>query len=460
MPRRDNQGLQIAMIVFVITTLVFLVTTYLFWSQTQKLTAERDQLQQARSDAEQSLRTSASQNVELKQFLGFPPEEEFQAMKSVLEEAQQTYAQGLPPEQQNFRDIAAQLTSRIQGLTKSLSDANQRLQEVTAERDQARQEEEKIVTDARQTASQAVDDLESERNAYQQAREKLNSQLAEMDKQLNAKQRELTTLTAETDKQLQEVRELIAQKEQLLMMRNEQIRRMTGESFASVDGSVTAAVASAGIVWLDVGSDDGLRPRTTFSVYDQGSLNLAAAKPKGSIEVTSILGPHAAEARILDAERNYTNPIVPGDFIYSPVWTRGSRLGFALLGKMDIDGDGTDDRQQVKNLIGQSGGKVDAEDADGRVQGEITVETRYLVRGDTSLGSSDSANQAVKPMLDAADQLGVEQMSLDKFLEAIGYTGRVRTVASGRAAPAATARPAETDRMRAQSPGRTIYSQP
>ena len=45
-----------------------------------------------------------------------------------------------------------------------------------------------------------------------------------------------------------------------------------------------------------------------------------------------------------------------------------------------------------------------------------------------SAAEGATANPAVKPMLDAAARLGVEQMSVDKLVRSMGYTRRVHTV--------------------------------
>ena len=459
MARKESQGLQIAMIVFVITTLVLLVTTYLFWSQSQKLTAENEKLSGDLSNANDSVRTSESQNVELKQYLGLVPEEDYATAKTGLDDAKKVYAQGLPPERQNFQDIAVHLNGRIQTLTKELSDAQRREQALIAEKNDIRKQEETIVNDARTAEGKAASDLESERAAYQEARAKANKRLTDLDKEINTKQRELTSLRAETDKQLAEVRLLMKQKDEILTARTEELNRIRGESefFDVADGKILAAVPATRTVWLNMGEADGLRPKITFSVYDAAEFNLATAPKKGNIEVTKILGDHVAEARILEADYDYTNPIIQDDFIYSPLWSPGAQLGVALVGKMDLDGDDRDDRELVRNLVLLNGGRIDAEDVNGKVRGEITVDTRYLIRGDTSIGERDDANPAVKPMLDAATQLGVEQMSVDKLARSLGYAGRARTVSFDGAGNPSDFLAKPKEGVNYKSPGSTRY---
>jgi hypothetical protein len=138
-----------------------------------------------------------------------------------------------------------------------------------------------------------------------------------------------------------------------------------------------------------------------------------------------------AEARITDDDPR--NPILTGDQVYSQVWHRGKMLRFALTGIVDLDGDGRNDMRLARDLIELNGGAVDAYlNDDGKVEGEITVNTRYLVLGDFPEQSNQAALQAGwKVMSDDAQTNGVEVITLDKFLNQIGYSPDDRTVQLG-----------------------------
>ena len=84
------------------------------------------------------------------------------------------------------------------------------------------------------------------------------------------------------------------------------------------------------------------------------------------------------EARILDDK--VSDPIIPGDKIFTPLWSPGEQRHFALAGLMDIDGDGHSDLEPLMNII-QSGRRRDrllhpdnGKDKN-RVKGAITVNT-------------------------------------------------------------------------------------
>ena len=138
-----------------------------------------------------------------------------------------------------------------------------------------------------------------------------------------------------------------------------------------------------------------------------------------------------AEARISDDDAK--NPILSGDQIYSQVWHRGKKLHFAINGVIDVDGDGKSDLQMVRDLVDLNGGVVDAYlGEDGKVNGEITVNTRDLVLGKFPDSATQTGMQkGWQQMIDDAKTNGVEVIKLDKFLNQVGYAPKDRTVTMG-----------------------------
>ena len=118
-------------------------------------------------------------------------------------------------------------------------------------------------------------------------------------------------------------------------------------------------------MWIDRGWADGLDRQVTFSVYSGDTTDLAKAAKKASIEVTKVTDEHMAMARILDDKS--TDPIVQGDKLFTPAWAPGEQKHFALVGFLDLSGEGRDDHQGVKNLILLHHGVIDCDvDAKGK----------------------------------------------------------------------------------------------
>jgi hypothetical protein len=76
-------------------------------------------------------------------------------------------------------------------------------------------------------------------------------------------------------------------------------------------------------------------------------------------------------------------------------------------------------------------------DEAGKVQGEITANTRYLVSGDKPDSASKTNLQTgTNDMFKEASSLGVETITLPEFLNQMGYKPQDRTVHLGAAARA------------------------
>ena len=98
------------------------------------------------------------------------------------------------------------------------------------------------------------------------------------------------------------------------------------------------------------------------------------------------------------------------------VWNPGSPVTIAITGSIDIDGDGTDDLEELRSLITNSGGTVVAfQDADGSIHRKIDATTRYLIVGD-----STSAALASNQLVMDANKNSVEQIGVAKLLQKMG----------------------------------------
>jgi hypothetical protein len=205
--------------------------------------------------------------------------------------------------------------------------------------------------------------------------------------------------------------------------------RPKSERFEIPDGKITSVNEASGIVWINIGSRDQLKPLTNFSVYPVTQLGVMRGPGdiKAKIEVLKILDGQFAQCRIIEDSIN--DPILIGDQIYSPLWQRGIRVHFALVGFFDIDGDGKSDRDKVKNIIRSAGGIIDAElsiedtdveEANLIRTGNITVDTQYLVRGSTD-AIINIDRQTYNRFETRAKDYNVESITVNSLLNYAGY---------------------------------------
>lgn len=430
MAARQDQTLQIGLIIAALLVFILGIVAYLNYRWLAEAEQRAADLQQQKSSADNAARESIVQSETYLTALGFDPAENFTTIREQIEADKQQYMSNFDEDSRAYRSVLEAIYEENQKIARQESEAKARVKELQdriaaleAEKDSQIEEYKKQFERLRQDLEGVKADfagvrkkLEDQRAELVQSREQMEQrfeeQLDESENNLASKIDELTKAERARDKLLEE-------------------RQVETPGFDVADGLVTYVNQRSQNVWIDLGEADALRRQVTFSVYDSPSADAAQAEKKGSIEVTRLLGPHLAEARITSDDP--TDPITPGDRVYSRVWQRGAKLRFALTGLIDIDGDGQSDLQRAKDLIALSGGVVDASaEEDGTVDGEMSVNTRYLVLGKrpTTPSRADLADSYDSMSSDAAT-LGIDAISIVDFLTQIGYQPREETFIYG-----------------------------
>ncbi len=241
----------------------------------------------------------------------------------------------------------------------------------------------------------------------------------------------------------------------------QQLRDLTKVNTDLADGRITAVSPTNETVYLDLGSDDGLRTKQRFVVYDRSETIYEKYLGKAYIEITEVQGPHRAQARVIpqpnvedvltsinaDEEnglinpdqssntriqflnsRKSANPILTGDYIISDVWDPGYAVAVALVGNIDIDGDGNSDLAIVESRINQNGGRVVAKhDAAGNITGKIDISTRYIVIGDPPPPENSAASKAYAQMIREAETANVQKLTIRELNNSLGFQGEAKT---------------------------------
>lgn len=461
--KSEHQGLQIALILFVMVTVVLAITTFVFYRQADEQAKIADASKKAKEDATTRANDSDARLEFLMHILGAAPLPEAQVdqlkqsignddkMKMIIanyEQHMSTYGAGLTKEELNYFQLLPKMLMNVRqinlGMLNQVADATKSRDE----RENVQKTEATRTAEALQKQAEAEKKLADELAKYDDDRKKLESQqqtqFADYGQQLKKKDALVAALTAKDVTNEKELKK----REQVISDQATTIITMRDEPFEVADGQITWVNQGANTVWINLGLADGLRRQTLFSVYDQADNGVKRTARKASIEVTQVLYDHLAEARIVDDEA--ANPILPGDQVFSPAWRPGKRIRFALAGFLDIDGDRRSDRNLVRSLLVSSGGQIDSEmHDDGTIEGAgISSGTRYLVLGDTPTvgeGPPDpNANKILASwtkMQSDAKQYGVEVISVEKMLEWVGYRPEVRTIGLGKNADASQFQP-------------------
>jgi hypothetical protein len=349
------------------------------------------------------------------------------------------------------KDYAESMQKLREALDAALADRDSKAGQVATLEKDLKAERDKL--NARvDTASKAQTKAESDkRDVISVQDERLKAKQDELDKVKQDNNTLTADLAAEKEaheKTLKTKNNEVAQLENRIELLREKLNEIEKTSFEIAKGLIQRVDNSAKLVWINLGSDDFLKPRMTFSVYSKENhgVGRGAEDIKGKIEVTRILGSHIAEARILDED--LFRPMVANDLIYTPLWSPGLVEKIAFVGLMDLDGDGKSDWEELKQLLAISGADVDTYvDENGKRLPEgskITVHTKFLVRGlipepdQVPVTERDRVNEIRKheiEMVKEARVNGVRTIKLNDFLAFIGFESKRRMFRPGQERP-------------------------
>ncbi len=452
MASRESQGIQIALILFVMVTVVLAVTTYFFFREAEEKTA---QAAAARAEAAQFAEAAKQieyENQLLKHIVGVEPKSQTELasiqqrlggnkhMEIVLNRFHrdmELYAAGLAGQTLDYPTLQAHLIDQVNRRNAQLADSDDEVNELFAARDSVRQAEARRTAKAKAALLKLQQDRDAERQEHAAHRARID-ELAErtatiLPEKLDEIQRlsdEMRKAIKERETRLRDLRELY------LVMKKKYEATQVDRTPEHPDGQIVYVNQRANLVWIDLGSADGLQRQMYFSVYDdQNQIGAVNSQAKAKIQITSVKEPRVAEARIL--KHDLRNPIMKGDKIHSPIFRKGQKTRFALAGFLDIDGDGKSDQAKVKSVITTNGGVVDAELlADGSIAGEISIETRFLVTGEAPTDKTDERLiNGWNSLQEEATRKGLEAMSLQELLDRMGYHDDSRVIDLQRGGP-------------------------
>lgn len=444
---RENQGLQIALILFVFVVVALSITTYYFWQLYDSTYKEMKTAQQNAANAANAQRAKGQTLKGIQSYLIGDIEEIDDAgdldltrddgliayVKAKFDERKALLGNAYTGEE-NFPAIVDYLHGHIPTLEAQIAEARKAQELAELDKNEA-------IARESSTRKTAVTDLASIKTDYKT----FTDDFGKVQKEVRDSSQTVKTKMAAAEQKFQ--KELASRDETIALLQTERNNLRTTldalqakvtalskpvDRVDSPDGKITWVNQSDGTVWINLGSQSGLHRQVTFSVFGRDENNVATATNKGKIEVVDIRDDRTAIARILEDDSK--NPILTGDIIYSPVWDPGQQLRFAIAGVIDItDAENKKDLQLVQDLIALNGGKIDAMATEGGLSGNLSYNTRYLIVGERPTDKSDEAlRNAYGTMLDKAQQYGIQTMSVQKFLDMMGYRPGEQTVPYGR----------------------------
>lgn len=476
MASSENQGLQIALIIFVMLTIILSVTTFVFFRQYEEADGRSRADAEKSANADKALRTIQDENNELKQVIGVAATAKLDEVKATFNEDMQKFG-AIPAEKRYYRPALEYIFVTFGKVSEELVNARDEIQHLKNSNTAFENASKTQIAEAEQSRNTANEKLASATDQFNEEREKKNQENKELADKLAATDVELKETA---DKAAKDVENLVKQQKLdrgLLAAANKKVNDLEAETFEIPDGEIRAVDQKTASVWINLGRADGLHRQISFGVFGAGE-NVGVgmrfeeepaaeegaspggpepepvnrkASLKGKIEVTKVLDEHFAEARIL--EDSLSDPIVPGDLIFTPLWHPGRAEHVAIAGLIDLDNDDRDDRPLVRNLITMGGGIIDAEvDATGKRTGTMTINTRYLIMGDPP--EEEAALLTYSEIQTEAQRLGVEDINVAQFLDHVGWKDPKRVLVFGLGGNAEDIPPDAPDGGRAVAPGR------
>lgn len=433
---RENQGLQIALIVFVMLAVVLGATTYwtyrLYDEQAGKTKSAMEDAMKNRAQAGKN----AKEAEELKRMIDVPKSDSIETITGTFKEDMKKFGGAYREDTRFYRKLLGKMSNTINEKNAELANWKAKVPQLEAKFKKRAEAQELQVKQFKESASKAGKDLASERSKFKSERDRIAQEEASLQSNLQRTRKNAAESLVRTENKVTErdrkIRSLRKYNEDLTA----KVERYRGGTMGEANGEVRWVNQRNGTVWINLGRADALSRQVTFSVYPADNTDIS--KSKGGIEVTQVLGDHLAEARILDDD--VSNPILPGDKIFTPLWSPGERRHFALAGLIDIDDDGRSDLEAVMNLIKLNGGVVDCYIADsGRnknsMRGSIDVNTNCLILGAAPDEKGNPAQRdAFTRILRDADQARIQKVQLGDFLQRVGWKNISPVVRYGRGA--------------------------
>lgn len=468
----ESQGLKIAVAIFVTLTVILAVTSYFLYSSY----ARAEGLLQAESEktnrATQEASSANNRYDEMRKLIGARAEEfdpakaEIAAhvkkvddrlagianmVNAAISKAQAAGAQG--PELEDAKQKVQQIIASYQKEpNKNYISALDRLLELlenTALLDSEvsnnyialRRNLESTTSVSKQQidvqAKAAADsraDLEAEHNKHEDARQDLLTKVDSLTTELDQTRTELANENTQSRQMKEDFERRLDLAYSIIREQRDQLDKKEN-ILDRPDGRITFVDLGRGEVHIDVNRRQGARPQMMMSVFDANSPGIPTERPKGSIELTQV-GDQYSIGRIVKTN----SPIEPmriGDIIYSPAWSPNEPMQFALLGKIDVNRDGKDDRDDLKRMIHEAGGEVvyDLPPPElGKESGELTPRIAWYVTDDrqplrevfsnqeeATLTQQANFDKKFGEMVKEARSFGIRPITIGRLLAYLGY---------------------------------------
>ena len=356
MAARENQGLQIALIIFVTLTVLLSLTTFVFFRNYQNEQQKSKDAQKEAGDATQKAKNVHDELDKFVLYSGLPMPDEKKSGDDAVKDATDAWTKdmaafqalrsgALPDDEKSYRKMIAglqgivgsqhtQLEKQAADLRDAKANYDRKTTEYEAQKKALADEKEKAVADY--LAERAVNNDHVKK--LEDSQVDLSNTLQKRDKEMEGERNDLNGKIATRDKSIDSLRKQI-------IAREGEMKELHGRFSVNSqpDGKIVWINERDNTAYINLGSDDLLHKRVTFAVFEQSTTDPTAerskkqgisaseaenqavvseAKRKGVLEVINVTQSHLAECRIL--EETSVQSSVAGRFRLYPAVASGA----------------------------------------------------------------------------------------------------------------------------------------
>jgi hypothetical protein len=468
----ESQGLKIAVAAFIALTVILTVTSYFLYQAYSSADAKLQSANEEVNKKNQANSLALTQYQEVRSKVGTKAEEHDQAKEEIathfkkvdqrldaminavntaVSKAQQEGAQGTELEEtkQKVQQVIASLRSEpnktyissLDRITELMENLAMLSTELSLNYVNLRKSLEastgvaKTQVDVQSKAAEkSAADVLAEQKSHEEARNVLVTKVGELQ---GANDKQATDIANLSTRIKQQEEDFTRQRETLTTILREQRDQIEKNELIldRPDGYVTYVDYERREVLVNLTRRQGARPQMKMTIFDAASPGIPTERPKGNIELVSI-GDQFSAARIIKTFKA-TDPIRVGDIVYSAAWSPNQPMRFALIGKIDVNRDGRDDRAELIRMIQEAGGSVDFDLPPpdlGKETGSLSPRIDwYIIDERMPLRDTFSAKtQAAEVAQDALDKRvgavkkearlnGIRPMTIERLLAFLGY---------------------------------------
>ena len=192
MAKRENQGMQIGLILLVMLSILLMITCYFFWSQAHTQSAKATEAESTKDAAVTAMGGALDENQRLKVIIGYTADAPLNTIDTEFNENMQLLAQAFPEGEQNYRVLSEHMITVIQKRDASLVEAADLELQLKKDKQDIRTEEQGRVNKAEEERDNHKADLEKERSQFKADRDRMKADIAKLEKELRAEQKRVS----------------------------------------------------------------------------------------------------------------------------------------------------------------------------------------------------------------------------------------------------------------------------